>query len=146
MHIFALRWRGALPSDAGSKTRWEAFWRDAEDALRGWEEGEHRGTDIATELRELLGEPTEERRAIAKRHFHEGRRLHALGRTAGAEIELRKAAQMAPGFAEPHLILGLIYNRAGREPEAIRSLRRFLKLAPGDKRRTMVEKMLRQMQ
>jgi hypothetical protein len=64
--IGALRWRGALPSDAGSKTRWEAFWRDAEDALRGWEEGEHRGTDIATELRELLGEPTEERRAIVR--------------------------------------------------------------------------------
>lgn len=93
-----------------------------------------------------FGPTAAERRQIAERHFHEGRRLHTLGRTAGAEIELRKAAQMAPGFAEPHLILGLIYTRAGRKPEAIRSLRRFLKLAPGDKRRTMVEKMLRQMQ
>ena len=85
----------------------------------------------------------EERASLAKRHFKEGRRLHTLGKTAGAEIELRKAAAMAPGFAEPHLILGLIYTRAGRKPEAIRSLRRFLKLAPKDKRRTMVEKMLR---
>ena len=64
--IGALRWRGGLPTDEGSKARWEAFWPDAEEALRGWAEGEHAGTAIATELRELLGEPTADRRAIVR--------------------------------------------------------------------------------
>jgi len=51
---------------------------------------------------------------------------------------------MAPGFAEPYLVLGLIYTRADRRSEAARSFGRFLQLAPQDKRRPMVEKMLRQ--
>ncbi|MAF12854.1 hypothetical protein CMK11_20585 [Candidatus Poribacteria bacterium] len=62
--IGALRWRGALPPDEGSKARWESFWRDAEDALRSWVDGERRATDIATELYALLREPTDDRRAI----------------------------------------------------------------------------------
>ncbi len=87
---------------------------------------------------------TADRRAEARRLFTAGRRLHTQGRSDDAEVELRKAAAMAPGFAEPHLVLGLIYTRAGRKPEAARSFGRFLQLAPQDKRRPMVEKMLRQ--
>ncbi|MBT3269709.1 hypothetical protein HN371_21370 [Candidatus Poribacteria bacterium] len=64
--IGALRWRGGLPADDGSKARWEAFWRDAEEALRGWVDGAAGPTDIASELYALLGEPTEERRAVVQ--------------------------------------------------------------------------------
>ena len=62
--IGALRWRGALPADDGSKEQWQSFWSDAEDALRRWAAGEPCITPLGAELSSLLGVATEERRAI----------------------------------------------------------------------------------
>ena len=62
--IGALKWRGQLPPDDGSRARWRGFWDEAEAALRAWLEGAPSKGKLAIRAHGALGEPTERRRAI----------------------------------------------------------------------------------
>jgi Flp pilus assembly protein TadD len=52
-------------------------------------------------------------------HLDRGRRLIASGRDREAIDELRRAVYLAPYEDEPHLLLGKLYERAGRLTDAI---------------------------
>ena len=64
--IGALKWRGAVPDDDGSKERWSEFQERATAAVDAWLEGSPPEGELAEELHELLGEATEERKAIVR--------------------------------------------------------------------------------
>ena len=56
---------------------------------------------------------------VAAYHLDRGRRLFDQGQDREATSELRRAAYLAPYEDEPHLLLGRLYQRTGRLPEAI---------------------------
>jgi hypothetical protein len=60
----------------------------------------------------------------------EGNLLARIGRLEPAERPLLEAAQAARGFYEPHLDLGLLYQKAGLRRLALASYQRALALAP----------------
>jgi len=64
--IGALKWRGALPADDESGTRWRGFWNAAEAGLQAWMEGSPPAGDIAAGIHEALGDATEQRRAVVR--------------------------------------------------------------------------------
>jgi len=64
--IGALKWRGVLPPDDASRARWQAFWDGATASLQAWLGGDPPGGEMAVELHESLGEPTERRKAIVR--------------------------------------------------------------------------------
>jgi hypothetical protein len=64
--IGALKWRGDLPPDDGSKHEWESFWDEAKAALRAWLDGALAEGQLARGLHQTLGEPTERRKAIVR--------------------------------------------------------------------------------
>ena len=62
--IGALKWRGSLPPSDSSRERWEAFWGEAEEGLKGWVNGASPRGGLAVRVHRALDEPTEERKAI----------------------------------------------------------------------------------
>lgn len=64
--IGALKWRGRLPGDDGSGTRWRDFWDAAEAGLQTWMEGSPPAGEVADGLHDALGDATEQRRAMVR--------------------------------------------------------------------------------
>ena len=61
----------------------------------------------------------QEQQEVATFHLDEGRRLFAAQKDREAINELRRAVYLSPYQDEPHLLLGRLYQRGGRLPEAI---------------------------
>ena len=75
-----------------------------------------------TNVRRLVavGSPIQsDQQAVADFHLREGRRLFAAQQDREAIDALRHAVYLSPYQDEPHLLLGRLYERAGRLPEAI---------------------------
>ena len=53
-----------------------------------------------------------------------------LGRLDAAREELGTALRLSPNLVSAHYHLGLVYQRLGQRPEAIRTFRRVIELAP----------------
>ncbi len=67
-----------------------------------------------------IGTPArQEQQEVAAFHVAEGRRLFAAQKDRDAINELRRAIYLSPYQDEPHLLLGRLYQRGGRLPEAI---------------------------
>jgi len=64
-----------------------------------------------------------EQQELAAFHLARGRRLFEQDDDRGATDELRRAIYLRPYDDEPHLLLGQIYQRAGRLAEAINAFR-----------------------
>jgi tetratricopeptide (TPR) repeat protein len=75
----------------------------------------------AQALREHPGQRDE--RATAAYHLERGRSLVEARRDRDAIAELRRAVYLDPYANEPHLLLGLVYQRGGRLDEAIDEFR-----------------------
>jgi hypothetical protein len=67
--IGALRWRGARPPDDLSRAKWQAFWDGATGGLQAWLNGDPPCGELAVQLHESLGRPTEQGRAIVHDFF-----------------------------------------------------------------------------
>ena len=63
--------------------------------------------------------PQADSRGTADFHLKNGRTLFDEGRDREATVELRRAIYLAPYENEPHLLLGRVYERAGRLSEAV---------------------------
>jgi tetratricopeptide (TPR) repeat protein len=71
-------------------------------------------------LRTMVANPAQrDQQQTASFHLAQGRTLMAADRDREATNELRRAIYLAPYEDEPHLLLGQLYQRAGRLPEAI---------------------------
>jgi tetratricopeptide (TPR) repeat protein len=71
-------------------------------------------------LRTMVANPAQkDQRETATFHLNNGRTLMAADRDREAINELRRAIYLAPYDDEPHLLLGQLYQRAGRLPDAI---------------------------
>jgi Tfp pilus assembly protein PilF len=71
-------------------------------------------------LRTMVANPAQrDQQQTASFHLAQGRTLMAGDRDREATNELRRAIYLAPYEEEPHLLLGQLYQRAGRLPEAI---------------------------
>ena len=67
-----------------------------------------------------IGSPAQrEQQEVATFHLDEGRRLMGEQKDRDAVNELRRAIYLSPYQDEPHLLLGRLYERSGRLPEAI---------------------------
>ncbi len=64
--IGALKWRGRLPPDDGSKEKWKTFREEATDALESWAEGALPAGELAVGLHDALGLPTMRSKAIVR--------------------------------------------------------------------------------
>ena len=64
-----------------------------------------------------------DQRALATFHLDAGRRFFQAGRDGDAISELRRAVYLSPYQSEAHLLLGRLYLRQGRLPEAIDALK-----------------------
>jgi tetratricopeptide (TPR) repeat protein len=74
----------------------------------------------AAQLRTAVGNPAQrDQEQTAAFHLANGRTLLSTQRDREAAHELRRAIYLAPYQDEPHLLLGQIYQRAGRLAEAI---------------------------
>lgn len=60
---------------------------------------------------------------LATHHLEAGRRAMQRELDSEAERELRRALFLSPYLAEAHLLLGRVYLRAGRSPEAVRAFK-----------------------
>ena len=75
-------------------------------------------------IAEAIANPGQrEQQELAAFHLARGRRLFELDDDRGAMDELRRAIYLRPYDDEPHLLLGRIYQRAGRLTEAINAFR-----------------------
>lgn len=71
-------------------------------------------------LRTMVANPAQrDQQQTASFHLAQGRTLMAADRDREATNELRRAIYLAPYEDEPHLLLGQLYQRAGRLTEAI---------------------------
>jgi tetratricopeptide (TPR) repeat protein len=71
-------------------------------------------------LRTMVANPAQrDQQQTASFHLEQGRTLLEGDRDREATNELRRAIYLAPYEEEPHLLLGQLYQRAGRLPEAI---------------------------
>ena len=86
-----------------------------------------------------------DRRQEAGRLYKQGQRLQMRGRTAEAEALMKKSIELMPGFADPHLGLGLIYARRGEKAKALAAYRKFLIIAPNDRRRGRVTQAMKRL-
>jgi Flp pilus assembly protein TadD len=81
--------------------------------------------DIADSLRldaSIVAAEQRDQRDVAAFHLEQGRRLYAQQRDEEAIAALRRAVFLAPYESQAHLLLGRIYLRSGRMPEAIDAL------------------------
>jgi tetratricopeptide (TPR) repeat protein len=75
-------------------------------------------------LRTMVANPAQrDQEETAAFHLANGRKLMAADRDREAINELRRAIYLAPYEDEPHLLLGQVYQRGGRLPEAIDELK-----------------------
>ena len=75
---------------------------------------------ISRRFASTVGTPArQEQQEVAAFYLDEGRRLVAAGRDRDAINQLRRAIYLSPYQDEPHLLLGHLYQRGGRLPEAI---------------------------
>jgi Flp pilus assembly protein TadD len=71
-------------------------------------------------LRTMIANPAQrDQQQTAAFHLAQGRTLMAADHDREATNELRRAIYLAPYEDEPHLLLGQVYQRSGRLPEAI---------------------------
>jgi tetratricopeptide (TPR) repeat protein len=69
---------------------------------------------------DMVGTPAQrEQEQVATFHLEQGRRLFAEKKDRDAINELRRAIYLSPYQDEPHLLVGRLYQRAGRIAEAI---------------------------
>ena len=68
--------------------------------------------------------------AAAQAHFEAAQRAQQEKDYSTAEREYQAVLSLAPGFAEAHMNLGLVYQLENRVPEAIGEFRRALKIRP----------------
>ena len=72
----------------------------------------------------LITNPAQrEQRELSAFHLDRGQRLFDQQQDREAALELRRAIYLSPYLPEAHLLLGRIYQRAGRVPEAIDAFR-----------------------
>jgi tetratricopeptide (TPR) repeat protein len=75
-------------------------------------------------LRTMVANPAQrDQEETAAFHLANGRKLMGADRDRDAINELRRAIYLAPYEDEPHLLLGQVYQRGGRLPEAIDELK-----------------------
>jgi Tfp pilus assembly protein PilF len=75
---------------------------------------------ISRRFASTIGTPArQEQQEVAAFHLDEGRRLFTAQKDRDAINELRRAIYLSPYQDEPHLLLGHLYQRSGRLPEAI---------------------------
>ena len=108
------------------------------------------GPSIAGPAGAGVGQAAQEepRRASTRREeaiqlYQKGRVLYAKGMMNEAEQMMKQAIVLVPRFADPHLILALIFARQQQKELALAEFRQFLLIAPNDPRRPMVEGMMR---
>jgi len=63
-----------------------------------------------------------------------GRALYGLGWTKAALVQMEKAIELDPGYADAYYELGVTYAKLKRRAEAREALEKFIELAPGDRR------------
>jgi len=80
---------------------------------------------------------------LARTHSRAGIGLSRAGHEQSAEIELRKAASLAPEVPEAHYNLALVLDALGRRAEAVTETERALRLQPGDRKATQLLERLR---
>ena len=68
--------------------------------------------------------------AQLRRYSQEGEKALTRGRYDEAAQAYEKLRELAPGMAEAHARLGLIYFQQGRFEQAVTSLRQAIKLKP----------------
>ena len=72
----------------------------------------------------LITNPAQrEQQELSAFHLDRGQRLFEQQQDREAALELRRAIYLSPYLPEAHLLLGRIYQRAGRVPEAIDAFR-----------------------
>jgi Tfp pilus assembly protein PilF len=72
----------------------------------------------------LITNPAQrEQQELSAFHLDRGQRLFDQQQDREAALELRRAIYLSPYLPEAHLLLGRIYQRAGRVPEAIDAFR-----------------------
>jgi tetratricopeptide (TPR) repeat protein len=76
----------------------------------------------------LFGQPSSEE---LQKYVRQGDRALAAGRYSDAEQAFEKVRQLAPGIAEVHAKLGVIYFQQGKFLQAVPVLQQALKLKPG---------------
>jgi tetratricopeptide (TPR) repeat protein len=81
--------------------------------------------DTAGALRELDGAIQLEG-ADPVLHLYYGAVLHGAGRRAEAAVQLERAIELDPYYAEPYYWLALVHRANGRIPEAVQQYRLFL--------------------
>ena len=79
--------------------------------------------DLAWAVEELHGQQAEARMALGNAHLQQGR-------TVAAESEYRRAIELDPEWAGPHVRLADAYRAEGRFEEAIQEYHRALELKP----------------
>ncbi len=63
-----------------------------------------------------------------------GRALSGLRWTKAAVVQMEKAIELDPGYADAYYELGVMYAKLKRRAEAREALKKFIELAPGDRR------------
>lgn len=71
----------------------------------------------------IVASEQRDQRELALFHLDRGRRLYQQERDEEAVAELRRIIYLSPYQSEAHLLLGRIYLRSGRVPEAINALK-----------------------
>jgi predicted Zn-dependent protease len=104
---------------------WEAKQPGANTAPRGLERVKT-DLDVAASLRvddAIVASEQRDQRELASFHLDRGRRLFQQERDEEAIGELRRVIYLSPYQSEAHLLLGRIYLRTGRVPDAINALK-----------------------
>jgi tetratricopeptide (TPR) repeat protein len=82
----------------------------------------------------------------ARRHLDRGQAAIEMAKMPAdfedAIIEFQKAVEFAPNWPDPYYNLGMLQNKLERIDDAIRSLKRFLELAPQDKAADSVRQLI----
>jgi tetratricopeptide (TPR) repeat protein len=77
-------------------------------------------TSVSRRFASSIGTPArQDQQEVAAFHVAEGRKLFEAQKDREAANELRRAIYLSPYQDEPHLLLGRLYARGGRLPEAI---------------------------
>jgi Tfp pilus assembly protein PilF len=109
----SISYRGAVASAAAS----EPVPRGLERLKASFERSASRVDAV------LLSSGQRDHAELALHHLEAGRRAVARELDREAERELRRALYLSPYLAEAHLLLGRVYLRAGRAPDAIQTFK-----------------------